>query len=412
MDRFASIGTAVGYLVFVIGLTWALAGHRPQRVARLGAYIVGYEVLARMTRADLPWEFGKYAVSIVFAVSMLRARSRPTVGPLLYFSLLLPSTIVTFDTLPFEPARQAISYNLSGHFAVMMCAWFFSNVRMDNGELKKLLLALILPITGVSTIVLTSTLTNPDIRFEDESNFATSGGYGPNQVSAVLGLGAVACFLYLLAGSEKLWLRIAAFSAMVGFTAQSALTFSRGGLVVALGSIAVAGLFALRDRRSRFRFLMVVLLGAAVGEFVLFPVLDRFTGGAIVERFENVGTTGRDVLIMEELSLFRESPVFGVGPGVASIHRRLVSHTEFSRVLAEHGLLGFASLAILTTMCFFNIKRAPSHESKAVTASLCTWTFLFTLTSAMRLAAPAFALGVTFVTFADSRSRNSVSIQR
>src|SRR5262245_60410610 len=44
-----------------LGLWWAGPGRRFDRVAYVGAYITGAEVLWRMCDAYVVWEFGKYA---------------------------------------------------------------------------------------------------------------------------------------------------------------------------------------------------------------------------------------------------------------------------------------------------------------------------------------------------------------
>jgi hypothetical protein len=53
------------------------------------------------------------------------------------------------------------------------------------------------PAVSIAALALFGILTNPDITFNTESNFATSGGFGPNQVSSMLGLGALSLLFFL-----------------------------------------------------------------------------------------------------------------------------------------------------------------------------------------------------------------------
>jgi len=53
----------------------------------------------------------------------------------------------------------------------------------------------------------------------------------------------------------------------------------------------------------------------------------------------------------------------------------------------------------LIVMGVRNVRRAPNARSKAVAASTIGWSFLFMSNVAMRLVAPSFLFGLTFVKF-------------
>jgi hypothetical protein len=75
---------------------------------------------------------------------------------------------------------------------------------------------------------------------------------------------------------------------------------------------------------------------------------------------------------------------------------RGAAHTEFSRVLAEHGLLGLTGLILLLSAAMQNLKRAPTAKAKAMVAAMMAWSLFFMLISAMRLVAPSLTFGLTF----------------
>src|SRR5690606_41987347 len=105
---------------------------------------------------------------------------RATKIPLLalaYFLLLLPAVLPTLFEEPFSRARQTISFNLSGHLALFVGVWFFSHLRLSLGQLRWMLLMLVVPIVGVATITLNTLVLVPEIRFTTDSNFVTSGGF-------------------------------------------------------------------------------------------------------------------------------------------------------------------------------------------------------------------------------------------
>jgi hypothetical protein len=73
----------------------------------------------------------------------------------------------------------------------------------------------------------------------------------------------------------------------------------------------------------------------------------------------------------------------------------VAAHTEFTRALAEHGLLGLASLGFLGVMALRTLRARTSAEEKAFALSAWTFSCLFMLTAAMRVLTPAFLIGLT-----------------
>src|ERR1700726_4668590 len=61
MHQWPIVATADAWIVGLIGLSAALVA-RPAKVAMIGAYVVGSDVLWRMNGALVPWEFAKYLV--------------------------------------------------------------------------------------------------------------------------------------------------------------------------------------------------------------------------------------------------------------------------------------------------------------------------------------------------------------
>jgi hypothetical protein len=384
------------FATLAVGLGWAMSGRRQfHRVAYVGAYIAGAEVLWRMKGAVF-YEFGKYATAAIFITAMLRSRRLKGPGlATLYILLLLPSVmLVNFDD--FSVARKDISFYMSGHLALIASAWFFSQLKFSAEQTYRTLLAIIGPTVGLAAVTLFSTVTNPNIVFTGESNLETSGGFGPNQVSGALGFGVLMAFLYIMNGRETLKIRALMFGAMLLMAVQSALTFSRGGLYNAAGGIALASFCLIKDPRSRIKVVVFAALLLLTANYIVWPRLDAFTGGALSARFENTDTTGRGDIAILDLRAWLENPILGVGPGQRQGN---MAHTEFTRLLAEHGTFGALAILLLVIMMVQNVRRARTIRSRAIVASITGWSFLFMLDKAMRLVAPAFALGLTFATF-------------
>ena len=171
---------------------WSALGHRKERLAYVAAYVAGAEVLWRMTGGSPLWEFGKYATVGVLALAWLqRQRMSLSRQAFAYLLLLLPAVPLTIANLSAWDARVQLSFNLSGPLTLSVCTSFFSNLKLDAGERRVLFLSLIGPLIGVAALSLSGIATNQELAFRTQSNADASGGFGPNQVSAVLGLGVV-----------------------------------------------------------------------------------------------------------------------------------------------------------------------------------------------------------------------------
>ena len=394
---------ALAALVWGVGV--AAFGRRVALSAIAAAYIVGSEVLWRMTGAPVFWEFGKYAMALILLVAILRRRWSLPVTPFLYFLFLVPSVVLTLSSAGVGEARRALSFNLSGPLTMAIAVWFFSHVTFTRQDVRRLIMALILPVVAIATIVLTSTLGSSSIRFGLSSNFITSGGFGPNQVSAILGLAALLCAFYLLDEGTPSVLKVLMLGGLALFGVQSALTFSRGGLYLAAGAFLAGATRLLAVRRLRHGLIIGAVLVLLAARYVLLPQLDRFTGGTLSQRFRDLDPTGRDRLVVADLQIWWQNPLWGVGPGQAASAREAASeatfgdapaHTEFSRLLAEHGFFGAAAALMLLRMARRAWRRNRTPPGNALATALLAWSFLYMAVNAMRLAAPALALGMAY----------------
>jgi hypothetical protein len=387
-------------IVFTLGFWWALSGQRLERTAVVGAYITGSEVLWRMTNDRLYWEFSKYAVIVLFTVALLKKQGlRSLILPALCFALLLPSVPLTLrDNEHLWRARQEIVFNLAGPLALAISARFFCFVRLTPALMRRLLLALVAPALGVAAVASYAIMTASHIEFTTESNFATSGGFGPNQVSAILGLGGLAALWCLLEREAGWHLRLVLFGAMVWLGTQSALTFSRGGLLAAVMAAMIGLVFTARDRQTRLRLVFAGTMTILMASYVVWPRLVEFTGGKIATRFEETDLSARDRLFEDDLETWRQHQILGVGPGRSRFQHAQVraTHTEFSRLLSEHGLFGATWLLLQGFFVLYNVKRAASNRDRSLTATAMVWSLLFMANSAMRLVAPAFMFGLGF----------------
>jgi hypothetical protein len=403
MQLSSIISTIHALLVVGIGVILALSNRNSHWLVYIILYIAGAETLWRMTDASVFWEFGKYATVLITGLAIVLQRPFPRPGvSLLFFIILLPSMALTLTTLSLSESRDQISFYLSGPLALAFCVWYFNGRQISTHQFKRLIFFFIAPLYGILTLAIIGGFNAPVESFlTGESNFLASGGYGPNQVSMLLGLGALLALIYLFIFKTGTMDRIFLTLSMFVFLAQAALTLSRGGIYL-FGLCALAALFYIfREPTLRITIVFVLLL-ATLAIYYFTPMLDQYTGGGLSARFADTSSTGRIELMKEEFQTWFSNAIFGVGPGI-TVRERIVqgrqvdvaSHNEFTRLLAEHGLFGLAAILILVSIAAGNLRHAGSPIQQGIAAALIVWTFASMFYASLRVVAPAVMLGLS-----------------
>ena len=162
----------------------------------VAAYLTGAEVLLRMKNGVPLYEFGKYGVIFFLFIGIIyRGFSRQSFIYWVFILILLPGAFYSFFTLSSdEDIRKAIMFNLSGPICLAVSSIYCFNRPISFKQLNHVLLAVSLPILSVLIYLVFYTPSIKEVVISTGSNFATSGGFGPNQVSTVLGL---ATFVFL-----------------------------------------------------------------------------------------------------------------------------------------------------------------------------------------------------------------------
>ncbi len=415
MQRSASLATAHALGMFALGGYFLLRDRQPYRLIYVMTYMIGAEGLWRMTDSGLFWEYGKYSVGLLLLLALIKQRRllRARKTALLYFALLVPSVALLFGERHMLETRQLISFNMSGPFLLAMAVTYFSTIRFTRDQLRNVLLALIPPIIGAAYLALSSTISYGG-PIEGYTKI-TSGGYGQNQMSSMLGLGMLAAALFAFSGGRHRWLRFV--MAAVGFWlgGQALLTLARGGLLTGLGALFIACFYLIRNKRLFVSILVAGALGYLLAVNVVIPAVDDITGGMLTKRYVAAATegdtSGREDVVEADIWIFKQYPWLGVGPGGAMPYRLAYygtmnsAHVEFSRMLAEHGIPGLMALLLLLGMVVKRVFQKGSMLQRAFHTSLLAWAIVFMLHAAMRLAAPGFLFGLAFATILTERYR-------
>ncbi|AUC82057.1 O-antigen ligase [Lacinutrix sp. Bg11-31] len=376
-------------------------------------YIVGAEVFIRMTGGSILYEASKYMVIFFSVVGIISTRiSQNSFVYVLYILLLIPGVFVTgFNQTAETVIRKAIAFNLSGPVCLGIAAIFCYQKAITYSSFQKLLLYIGLPLISTTTYLFLYNPSVSEVISSTGSNFSTSGGFGPNQVATVLGLGMfVFCVRFFSKAPYKLFKIInVLLLAVISF--RAIVTFSRGGVFVAVIMMVFYVLFYYKKSTSKNRKRVALLstLFVVLG-LSIWTISSIETGGFIDKRYNNEDalgrekedvSTGRSDLMAFELNAFLENPFLGIGVGKSKELRfektgiKAASHNEMSRILSEHGLFGLIAFGILfITPLLLRIR----NKSNIFFYSFFLFWFLTINHSSMRIAAPAFVYGLCLLT--------------
>jgi len=373
------------------------------------SYIVSSEVFLRMTGGTFSYEAIKYSViGIIISGFFFNSISRKAFPYVIYLILLMPGILIASVTLGHETVfRKAVAFNLSGPVCLGLAALFCYGKEISRKVLDRITLALVLPIISTTTYLFLYNPNIKDVLSGTHSNFEASGGFGPNQVSTVLGLGAFAIIVRYMLFSKSIIEKIINLVILGLVSFRAIVTFSRGGVLAAVIIIIAFFIFYYLSTNGRLRQKFSISVGTIlVAIAIIWTISSMQTLGFIDKRYANQDakgrvkddvTTGRLELISAEFQEFFENPFLGVGVGKIKEARferigiNAASHNEMSRILAEHGFFGVVAFLILL---FVPLLYRMKNRSNYLFFSFYLFWFLTINHSSMRIAAPAFIYGL------------------
>lgn len=397
----ATVGVAVALMFF---------GKRPDRIVAVAAYGGMCDVYWRMTKSSAPWELSKYLLALCAVVLTLRFLRRAPKGwvPSALLLTLVPGMLLTAFSETLHFTRDRISSYEMGMISMALGAIAFRHLRAtqtDAWNLGWIVLGPLIAALGVTTHAL---VTSPDLGFTANSNAIATGGFGPNQVSSTMGLITLICVLLtFLPGGRRLWWVLAPLGLWA--TWATFLTFSRGGIYSAVLAGAAMLLVGVTQRGARLRSLLT-LVAVAAALVVVFNSANDFSGNWLDARYEKTGTTGRNNIAEGDIAIFGTHPLFGVGSGRAPELRTgegehldsAAAHTEFTRLLAEHGVFGLATIALIAVMLVQSYRWSLSYWNRLMIVALSVWSLTTMLHAATRIGAVSVMLALTQLRVADS----------
>lgn len=402
-----------GYGIYIFWLWYIIKSqNKNDEVLIAAAYIVGSEVFLRMTGGNPLYEITKYGVILFLFIGIyFSGFSKGALPYWIFLILLVPGVIISTFVLDFDTnIRKVIAFNISGPVCLAIASLYTFRKKIALAQMNTILLSLGLPII---TCMVYLTLFTPNVReviTGTDSNFTTSGGYGPNQVATILGLGMFIFFSRIILESKSTFQVILNLFIAVNITYRGMLTFSRGGMITGFLMILLLLLFLYVKSNGNGKVKLNYIFGMiGLAMLCIWGYTSFQTGGLINKRYANQDAagrvkesrfTGREEVAASEIDMFLKNPIFGVGVGKGAEVREeetgieVLSHDEITRMLAEHGSLGILGLMILFfTPLFLYFE---NKFNMFLLCFVCFW-FLTINHAAMRTAAPAFVYSLSLL---------------
>jgi hypothetical protein len=292
--------------------------------------------------------------------------------------LLLPGMFIGFiDSGRFKD----LVFNALGPLNIALAIYYFYSRKIRAHQFISFLRLLVYPLLSVLFYTLIKSPDLDDVEFSLNANFETTGGFGSNQISTVFGAAMFLMFVFVWNNwkfSRYRWLDI---GLLFLFSFRGLLSFSRGGMIG--GALAILIVLVIQSRSfkvqsqatSSFKKLILyapIIIAILAGTFF---VADNITGGMLSLRYAgetagtlsgskekslNTLTTNRSEIFLEDVTVFSDHLILGVGAGQSMNFRKntggQLPHVEMSRLLSEHGILGLIYFIMLLWQGFKILK--------------------------------------------------------
>jgi len=393
-------------------------------------YLISFDVISRMSKTSpyIPYELSKYLMLVMLVWGLIHTLNKGYIY-LIIPVLLLPSFFID-RSLNVE--FSDIINNGIGPLNMGLAITYFYRKKINRNQLFSLLNLLLYTSITVLAFAFFKTPDYEEIDYLLGANSQTTGGFGSNQVSTILGLGAIITAINLISGNSMTvskWLDIVV---LLGFIFQGLLTFSRGGMIAIPLCIAVFIYYAIK-RRTRSTQMYInkgkVVIYASLAIIVStagFIYVNKITGNNLSLRYQgetagtidgykekdiNSITTSRSEIFFGDIELWYEYPFWGAGVGSSKYLRNkaedVAAHIEFSRLLAEHGLLGLLIFTIWIST-YFNIRYSTMDSiSSAILSALFILALYTSFHAAMRTYITPLLTGISMLSIGIFKSRGN-----
>jgi len=371
-------------LLFISGVL--LLEKRPVDSLTILIYLAVIQPIPRTYIYDLPYLSLEYffLAWVVLFIILSSNKNKSIKSPLIFYSIYLVLEILgLFTARNLESARSTVISSLCLGAGLLL----LGRINLEKKDVSKIFSSIIIGTLSVLSVIAYKYLTSPSIQWGAESNFSTSGGMGPVQISMLLALGVITLLIFL--DKKTGFTRVVYLLIAAALATGMILTFSRNGLY--LIAIAVICYYFLFNRPSAQN--IVILLGITLFSYIVYYFSYQAAGSAFINRFTDTGTTNRIDIAVAGWKVFLDNPFTGVGTSNFSYAVSLNnyfgsftgSHNELIRAAAEHGIFGLVSWLLFTiTVLWYGLTQKKGNV-RAFTMSLLAIFFAYLFVNGLKL---------------------------
>ena len=210
----------------------------------------------------------------------------------IFYILLLLLGIVFTQVPDGESIRKAIVFNLSGPIVLGIAALYFYKRPITKEALINALFLMLLPLFSMVTYLYFRTPDLKEIVFGGSASFATSGGFGPNQVATAIGFGIFIIIVLLIMKERISGFLILDFFFLFYFIYRGLLTFSRGGIITGAIAIISFAFFYIIYKKGSFQIFLKYTITGGILLTAIWLYTSNATGGMLDNRYAGKNARG------------------------------------------------------------------------------------------------------------------------
>ncbi|MBX2932315.1 MAG: O-antigen ligase family protein [Chitinophagaceae bacterium] len=337
------IATAYIYMAVAFLCLYFFLMKDMDKVFTILPYLIYTEVFIRGSARSFPYLTLQYLMIAGFLFNTFITNSRQIFTKIHFKAVIL---LVLFYFLEiangFAPLLPRITYAIQWNtFAlVAVSVWAASN-KLTPKQINIIMENIRIASVFLAGIVLVAHLQGK-IDYSTASSSEASNGMAPVQLSGYFGVSTFLFLVSILSTFDKR-AKIIQVVALVFTLTLMILTFSRGGLYF----FAITTLIYFFYNRSNFKgYLRFILLLPAF--YLIYTFAIEQSEGRVITRYEQKGSSNRDILVTIGFYIFSDNPLIGIGTG--NYNKYIVQknyftvesgvHNEYVRAAAEHGIFG------------------------------------------------------------------------
>jgi hypothetical protein len=203
------------------------------------------------------YEITKYGIIFVFLAAFFNGFSKHFCLLVVYCSFN-PSIVIAATDINVSDHLKTIFHLIYRALFVWDFQLYMYRRKVSLAQINAILLAIGLPIVSTTIYLILYTPSVRDV-VTGTSNFATSGGFGPNQVATIMGLGFVFCSRIILDSKSKIILLI---FCSLNYCLSWYRYFSRGGMITGVAMVLLLLIFCIiKVNGSGKQKMRVILFG-------------------------------------------------------------------------------------------------------------------------------------------------------